>query len=305
MGVPANQSFPSKGKGIPSKSATRSKPAPKAAGGVRKRTQKPALPAALREAVERHRAPQSFYPIYERATSQRFFVLSRTRCGTDDCPEEKVELAGSTGNIYNIHIARWPKCDCPHYRNGNQCKHLLYVMSRVLRARFNLVYQLALLSSELREIFDKAPPLPGTQENTCAEQGDHNRKPVEGDCPICFDELPSAADAAKSTKNCEQLVWCRAACGQNMHKHCFQMWSATKRQQAGGSSPVTCPFCRSVWEEDADDSVVKDLKKDGPLNQDGYVNVADQLGISPVRDYSTYSEWWGGGRPSYSGRRRY
>ncbi|KAL8383508.1 hypothetical protein RB595_010625 [Gaeumannomyces hyphopodioides] len=333
MSIRPNQSLPSRGNGISSKGdpskANGSKPTPKAASGVRKRRQAPPLSAPLHATIEKYgledekrkaakkndekrlrrfrdKAPQSFYPIYERATSQRFFVLDRARCGTDDCPEEKLELAGSTGNVYNIHIARRPECDCPHALAGNQCKHLLYVMSRVLRARFDLVYQLALLSSELREIFDKAPGLPSAQGSTSDQQRDHNRKPVEGDCPICFDELPVASDAAENTKNSERLVWCRAACGQNMHEQCFQMWSATKRQQAGGTSPVTCPLCRSVWEGDADDSVIKNLKKDGPLNRDGYVNVADQLGISPVRDYGTYSELWGRDRySSHSGRRRY
>src|SRR4051812_18203218 len=116
--------------------------------------------------------PKSFDEVFGRATTQRcvvilpedclksqladasparFYVLSRTRCGTDDCPEEVVELTGSTGNIYKVRIAQQPSCDCPHATKGHQCKHWLYVMSRVLRAKSDHVYQLALLSSELRE----------------------------------------------------------------------------------------------------------------------------------------------------------
>ncbi len=57
----------------------------------------------------------------------RFYVLNRSRGGTPDCPEEEVEIAGSTGNIYKVQIARMPACDCPHARNGNQCKHVIYV----------------------------------------------------------------------------------------------------------------------------------------------------------------------------------
>lgn len=72
-------------------------------------------------------APQSFIPVYERALSQRFFVLSRVRCGTLDCPEEDVEITGSTGNIYTVHISQVPSCTCPHSVKGNQCKHILYV----------------------------------------------------------------------------------------------------------------------------------------------------------------------------------
>ncbi|KAL2024255.1 hypothetical protein VTK56DRAFT_9411 [Thermocarpiscus australiensis] len=241
----------------------------------------------------RPKPPKSFDEIYHRATTQRFYVLSRTRCGTADCPEETVELTGSTGNIYTVVIAQQPRCDCPHAREGNQCKHVLYVLSRVLRARFDYVYQLALLSSELRDIFASAPP--PVEGDAGGDGGGRNRKPVEGDCPICFSEMEAEGG--------EAVVWCRAACGQNIHKGCFETWAATKRRQAagGGKADVTCPYCRSVWE--GDDDMVKNIKRTGKLNEDGYVNVASQLGISTHRDYSTYSRWWSGHPSSY--RRRF
>jgi hypothetical protein len=203
-----------------------------------------------------------------RATTQRFYVLSRTRVGTPDCPEEKIELTGSTGNVYTVTISRLPSCDCPHARKGNQCKHLVWVLAKVLRARRDLVYQLALLSSELREIFDGALPIENEAE------ADGKRKPVEGDCPICFCEME--ADG----KGTEAVVWCRATCGQNIHKGCFETWRAMKMRDYGASG-VTCPYCRSVWEDDGD--IVKDVVKDGERNEEGYVNVADQLGISTRR----------------------
>ncbi len=57
----------------------------------------------------------------------RFYVLSRTRCGTAECPEETIEMVGTTGNIYHVHIAQQPTCDCPYAIKGFQCKHYLYV----------------------------------------------------------------------------------------------------------------------------------------------------------------------------------
>ncbi|TPX11273.1 uncharacterized protein E0L32_001091 [Thyridium curvatum] len=266
----------------------------------------------------RKQPPQSFYEIFKRATTQRFYVLSRTRCGTQDCPEEMVEMAGSTGNIYYVCIAKQPSCDCPHARKGAQCKHLLYrasprppklqVMSRVLRAKFDYVYQLALLSSELRDIFANAPPIAAEHTDAFADEADPSttensgghRKPLDDDCPICFNELVGAER--------ETLVWCRAACGQNMHKECLEMWAATKRKSSTGiaGSEVTCPLCRSVWQ--GDDEIVKKINRTGHVNSEGYVNVADQLGISARRDTSTYSRWWsgsdnprgwGGGRRGY------
>jgi hypothetical protein len=81
-----------------------------------------------RERKFRAEPPQSFHSIYNRAISQRFYVLNRTRCGTEACPEEDVEMTGSTGNIYTVHIGKRLRCTCPHHtRGGHQCKHILFV----------------------------------------------------------------------------------------------------------------------------------------------------------------------------------
>lgn len=57
----------------------------------------------------------------------RLFVLGRKRAGTEDDPEERVDIAGTTGNIYEVVIGRVPKCTCPDNVKGNQCKHIVYV----------------------------------------------------------------------------------------------------------------------------------------------------------------------------------
>lgn len=75
----------------------------------------------------REAPPKPFDDVYERALSQRFYVLGRQRVGWGDDPEEIVELTGSTGNIYHVTIARQPSCTCPHAVKGNQCKHVLFV----------------------------------------------------------------------------------------------------------------------------------------------------------------------------------
>ncbi|KAI1453238.1 hypothetical protein F4805DRAFT_478692 [Annulohypoxylon moriforme] len=238
-----------------------------------KKLRKKAEAAEKRLRRFRPRPPQDFTDIYDRATSQRFYVLGRTRAGTARCPEESVELTGSTGNIYVVRIAQQPTCTCPHSQKGHQCKHIIYVLSRVLRARFDLVYQLALLTTELQEIFENAPPIE-TDDQSDGKAHDKNRKPLEGDCPICFSPFEAAEDT----------VYCQATCGNNIHKECFEMWAATKRQKTGNQ--VTCPMCRTPWQ--GDDDMVKKIKNTGILGHDGYVNVADQLGISGERDYSSY-----------------
>lgn len=59
----------------------------------------------------------------------RMFVIDRTRGGTDELPEETIDMAGTTGNIYNITIGQVPSCTCPDHQKGNQCKHIVYVSS--------------------------------------------------------------------------------------------------------------------------------------------------------------------------------
>lgn len=148
------------------------------------------------------------------------------------------------------------------------------MLSRVLRADFKYVYQLALLKSELEEIFARAPPIQNTDAGAASTPADdEKRKPIEGDCSVCYSEFEPAK---------EKIVWCRAACGQNFHQKCFDTWAATKR--TSGRSQVTCPMCRSVWQGDDGGGLGShNINRNGPRNRDGYVNIAGQLGISPIR----------------------
>ena len=239
----------------------------------------------------RARAPQSYLEIKERALTQRLTVLDRERCGTDEVPEEKVVMAGSTGNVYTQHICHVPSCDCPHAKKGNQCKHIVYVMLRVLRAPENVGYQLALTSEELRELFKNAAPIPSadpTDTTTTAEDG--NRKPIEGECPICYMDFETEQ---------EPIVYCKAGCGNNVHKDCMQKWTSAKAGKA------TCPYCRAQWAEDEVGSLGGKVNFEGATKtEDGYVNVAGQLGLSGERDYSSYHPFWVRQQLGYGGRRR-
>ncbi|KAK3677322.1 hypothetical protein LTR78_002860 [Recurvomyces mirabilis] len=228
----------------------------------------------------RKHAPSSHLEVRNRALTQRMFALDRRRENSNcEHPTETISLAGTTGNIYTIVVDKVPSCDCPHARKGNQCKHIAYVLSRVLRVPATLEYQLAFISSELREIFEKAPPLPSETADKDAEK-DGKRKPIEGECPICcVDFEPESGEA---------IVYCKAACGNNIHAVCFKQWAATKT----GRSAVTCPFCRTAWEGEGGEGAAKNVARDGPKNRDGYVNVASQLGLSGRRDYSTYHSYW-------------
>lgn len=174
-------------------------------------------------------------------------------------------VAGSTGNLYTVHIKQVPECDCPHAKKGNQCKHIIYVMLRVLKAPENIAYQLGLTSSELRDLFKHAAPIPTADSE--AESSDGNRKPIEGECPICYSEFDP---------NDKTIVYCKAACGNNVHKECMDSWMKARQGKA------TCPYCRAVW---ADDGFAgKKANLEGAVRTaDGYLNVASQLGLSGER----------------------
>ena len=200
-------------------------------------------------------------------------VIGRTRTDTEAFPREEIDIVGSTGNIYRVTIGRIPSCTCPDHQKGNECKHKVYAMHTVLKAPENLVYQLAYLTSELQEIFNGAPPIP--TNTSSSNDTDGKRKPIEGDCPICYQNYEP---------ECHELVWCKAACGQNMHKSCFDQWVAA---QQGGT--VRCVFCRTPWEVDHGD--VASLTQIGVVNSEGYVNVANRFGMREIRDYSVYNRF--------------
>ncbi|KAL1612271.1 hypothetical protein SLS60_000495 [Paraconiothyrium brasiliense] len=230
----------------------------------------------------RSHPPQSYLEIKARALGQRLTVISRERIGTDDVPEEKIIMAGSTGNVYTQHIGHVPSCDCPHAKKGNQCKHIVYVMLRVLRAPEHIGYQLALTSSELRELFQNAAPIPSADsgdEDQHETELDGNRKKIEGECPICYCDFEPGKEA---------IVYCKAACGNNVHKGCMQSWIAAK-----GAGRATCPYCRAKWEDDIGGGFSGKVDMKGATRSDeGYVNIASQLGLSGERDYSSYHQPW-------------
>ncbi|KAF2742431.1 hypothetical protein M011DRAFT_481722 [Sporormia fimetaria CBS 119925] len=209
--------------------------------------------------------PGSYLEIKERALTQRLTIQDRERCGTDQLPEEKVLIAGSTGNLYTVQVKQVPSCDCPHAKKGNQCKHIIYVMLRVLKAPEHIAYQLALTSSELREVFKNAPPIPKADSED--DTNDGHRKPIEGDCPICYCEFEDTKDT---------IVYCKTGCGNNVHKSCMQQWAQVQKGK------TTCPYCRSRWADDTPLGNKVDVTT-ATRTDEGYINIADQLGLSGER----------------------
>jgi hypothetical protein len=145
-------------------------------------------------------------------------------------------------------------------------------MTKVVRAKDNYVYQAALLTKELEEIFQ------GTTLDHLALASERIREIYQmikkgeelpatpqremSDCPICFEECGEADRAS--------CVFCRV-CGNNTHKVCFKVWEDTQ-QRKGGS--VTCVYCRSNWQE-AGKGVGSSINI-----KDGFINLGAEAGYS-------------------------
>lgn len=163
-----------------------------------------------------------------------------------------------------------------------------------------LVYQAALVSSELEELFrcmenrrvggtdvlaneqvrsKYAASLKSDGDDADTTDTSSKRKTLEqdADCPICFDTLASG-----------KLTFCKSTCGTNFHEECVTRWLGQHR-----SNP-TCPNCRQPWQSS---------NAAGSATKEGYANFGQLQGQSPERDTSTYSQW----SPYSSGykRRRY
>ena len=105
-----------------------------------------------------------------RALSQRLFLINQKEITP---LHRDFTVLGATGNVYVVSIKHKPSCICPDAAKGHLCKHILFVMHRVLKVgrrgpdagRYAnsyspMLYQKAYLSSELYEIFANAP-MPG------------------------------------------------------------------------------------------------------------------------------------------------
>ena len=96
----------------------------------------------------------------ERAMSERLYLIERrdlSEVSQSGLVSLRVQFAvlGSTGNVYEVLVARVPSCTCVDFRDRRTvCKHLLFVYAKVLRVQrdSHILQQRALLREELRQI---------------------------------------------------------------------------------------------------------------------------------------------------------
>lgn len=220
----------------------------------------------------RPKCPNAVLERIYRVRSQKMFILNRARDDSQGFPTEVFDVAGTTGNIYQVDICQIPTCTCPDSGKHGTCKHILYVLIKALKAPNDLRYQAALLTSELQQIFDNAPP---PSDGKTDDKAGKRKSLREDDCPICYEGFEQGDN---------NTVFCRAQCGTNLHKECFRQWASQAR---ANSKPVTCVMCRSNWEE-SEDIDTGHVLSEAKVGEDGYLNVGEALGMPTVRDTSSY-----------------
>lgn len=232
-----------------------------------------------------------------RALQQRFFLISQEDSSTDDNVHRTFVVLGSTGNVYNVDIRKHSSCTCPDHGKSHPCKHILFVLLKVLRVspRSHLVYQKALLQVELREIFRHADEIThcsvqaknevvraynermsvsGNSSNSAdAVAINALRLEPEGECAICFD-IMTGKDTVKMCSTCKNFL----------HQECLEKWL---------SQSATCCYCRSVWPvalSEGRGSKSSAAERAG----EGFLNLGALQGMSGERDTTTYREsHWG------------
>ncbi len=276
-----------------------------------------AAPEEKRRRPFRSSCPDGIRQRIMRAKTERLYLIHRGTIENNKCD---FAVLGSTGNIYTVTITHLSKCSCPDFARGHNhtCKHMLFVLLKVMAIDEDspYLYQAAWLTSELQEMFatfverrgpsneSEAAILANDQvrqayakiqagetwkEEDQVEEPNGSgivRKALDeenSDCPICFDSMLDDAPA--------KLTFCRTACGYNFHIDCIRRWC--EQQQRSTSAPATCPNCRQPWE------VKGKSTGDTAKANEGYTNLGQLQGQSPVRDVSTYSGWNGRKRRRY------
>jgi hypothetical protein len=264
---------------------------------------------------KKKRASSDVLDRIKRAITQRLYLVNQEDVS---CIEtgfgRKYAVLGSTGNVYDVKIAQIPTCSCPDCAKGRLCKHIIFVMVKVLHVPQDseLVYQQALLQSELGFIFDSAPKtatgvvqakkevVAAYKKTFCLDEKEEeeeepvaeaevNVKEAEGDCPVCFEDL-AGGEALDSCSTCRNFI----------HKDCLKMWLAVQ---------LTCCYCRTDWHAHGSGNNGDNLKTKTAAGQvkEGYVNLGEIQGLSGHRDTSSYNDYrgrWGGGYGRYGGYRK-
>jgi hypothetical protein len=181
----------------------------------------------------------------ERGKSQKIFLINQEMKNDNKSFSGSFAVAGTTGNVYNVLINEKPSCSCPDFTTRkNRCKHIYFILIRILKVHIDKEEQKAYSHDELKEMFvnmgDTCKALLVTDQQRDAylkacnkKDGKIVLKDTDDDCLICFDPL----------NNGDQLIYCEYSCGKPIHKECIEIWSKTQKLKT-----TNCLYCLKIMD---------------------------------------------------------
>jgi hypothetical protein len=147
---------------------------------------------------------------------------------------------------FNINIGDNINCTCGGGKKEH-CIHTIYVLNRIFKIQFNepLIFQLSYSDGEISKILDTRKREDNVKKKIDA-QGLVQEVLMEGNRMNLFDDV-TCAICQEDMYTFQGLYYCTNSCGHNFHTHCLKVWSEHKRSV---SDTISCPMCRSVWQED-------------------------------------------------------
>lgn len=93
-------------------------------------------PPEKRSRRYRNSCPNSIEQRIVRSLTQRLFLIKRGEFNDGNIDSNgcscEFHILGSTGNIYDVTLRKVATCLCPDHAKGNLCKHILFVLLKVI-----------------------------------------------------------------------------------------------------------------------------------------------------------------------------
>jgi hypothetical protein len=190
----------------------------------------------------------------QRAFAQRIYLIAEPENPenyvSSDGTSFHFKVMGNSNLIYNIKIGQKRcLCTCADFRHRHFCKHLIFILLRLLhvpedhvsfnRQQTTALYIEACKSFIIDRFIELFPnhlsntPIPEiSNQQEQKRHDDVDRKPLsdEINCPICFE---------KFEESLENTLWCEV-CKKNIHEDCFKQWIKVSKN-------AICVYCRSSW----------------------------------------------------------
>jgi len=202
-----------------------------------------------------HKAPENFASDIEEMRSTSLFLVSKSGPTVfvikTDNPAQKP---------FKVFIGSNQRCTCGGGEaTGKLCKHILFVMNKVLRVPETnpLCWQLSLIDSEITNILagkfnatttsqrhaflrrgarDMRSSSPDSNGSATDSNPSKTRQELVPDevCPICQDEMTSE----QLSEN--EICFCEQSCGNNIHVKCLLMYATHMKSEVSKASKFFC-----------------------------------------------------------------